>query len=111
MLSKEKRRFPRLNLHAPLSVKLRGTPEFANVISEDVSVGGVSFITNTFIAPATPVNLEINILSRVLSAAGKTIWAQQLPHSYRNRVGVEFSEFNQKEKEYLSDFIDMHTSQ
>jgi len=105
--SKEKRLFPRINLRTPIRYQLRGVPEFDNAISKDISSGGLSFIANKFIAPATPLMLEINILSHIIKPIGKIIWSSPLPHSNRNRLGIEFLELDPKEKDYLGDYIHM----
>jgi len=107
----EKRRFGRVNLHAPVRYQIRGVSEFDNTVSEDISVGGVAFNGFKFIPPATPLMLEINLLSKVLHPIGRVSWCQPLSHSNRNRLGVEFLELESSEKRYLSDYINMQTGQ
>lgn len=104
---KENRRFPRIKLRVPLQYRLRGTSEFDSVSSEDISLGGLRFTNNRFIAPSSSLSLEINILSRVLNPTGRIVWSSPLPHSDRYNLGVEFSEFNPAEKKYLADYIDI----
>lgn len=106
----EKRRFSRINLRAPIRYQILGSSEFDNTLSDNISVGGLSFIGEKFIAPATSLMLEINVLSRILRPAGKISWVSPLPHSERNRLGVEFTELNPKEKNYLEDYINMVTA-
>lgn len=103
----EKRQFPRINLHAPIRYQIRGDSQFDSSFSENISRGGLGCICNKFIAPATAVMLEINILSRILRPIGKIIWSSPLPHSDRNRLGIEFLEFDHNEKNYLTNYIDM----
>lgn len=107
----EKRRFPRLNLHSPIRYQFRGSSEFANAVSDNVSAGGLSFTSGNFIAPATPLMLEVKVLSRIIHPIAKVAWSFPLPHSNRNKVGVEFVEFDRIEKNFLSDFIEMQLSQ
>lgn len=106
-----KRQFPRLNLHSPLRYQIRGNPHFDNAISDNVSVGGLSFTSDTFLAPDTKVMLEFNVLSRVLRTIGRVAWTSPLPHSYRNRSGVEFLEVPEEDRKYLSDYVDIRLSQ
>lgn len=103
----EKRNSPRIKLHRPLRYQIRGRREFYNTISDDISTGGIGFVNNKFIAPLTPVMLEINILSRILRPVGIVAWSYPLPHSNRYRLGMEFLELDPGEKNYLKDFIDM----
>ncbi len=105
----EKRRFPRIRLRAPIRFQIRGLPQSDNAISDDISIGGLSFTGNRFIAPSTPVILEINVLSRILHPAGRIAWSSPLPHSDRNRSGIEFVELSPNEKGHLADYIDMQT--
>jgi len=103
----EKRNFPRIKIRIPISCQIKSTHEFNNTVCGDISLGGVGFINNKFIAPQTPVELEINILSRILRPRGRTKWSTHLSHSDRYRSGIEFLELERKEKNYLKDFIDL----
>lgn len=106
-----KRRAPRIDLRAEMRYQVRGSAsEFSNVISDNISTGGVAFGADKYIAPQTPLMLEIDVLSRVLRPVGRVAWCQPLPHSYRNRLGVEFLEMDPLEKNYLADYISMQTS-
>ena len=67
------------------------------------------FFNDDFIAPNTPVMMEMNILSRVLRPVGRIAWSAPIPHSDRYAMGVEFVEFENEEKRYLQDYIDMHS--
>lgn len=102
---KEKRRFPRIKLRTPLRYQIRGRPEFDHAISDNIGLGGMSFVINRFITPLTVVMLEINILSRILRPIGKVAWSSPLPHSERYRLGVEFLELDHPQKDYLADYV------
>ena len=105
-----KRRAPRIGLRAQMRYQVRGSPsECDNVISHNISAYGVAFNTNKFLAPQTSLMLEIDILSRVLHPIGRVAWCQPVPHSDRNRLGVEFLEIDPLEKNYLEDYIKMQT--
>ncbi len=84
--------------------------EFANVISNNISIFGVSFNTHKYIAPQTPLMLEIDVLSRVLHPIGRVAWCQSLPHSDQRSLGVEFLEMDPLERHYLEDYIYMQTN-
>lgn len=104
----EKRTFPRITLHTPLRYQIRGTADFNNTVSDDISLNGLGIINDRFISPQTYVMLEISVLSRILRPMGKIAWASPLPHSDRYKLGIEFLRLEPKEKSYLQDFIDMH---
>ena len=103
----EKRRFPRIPLRIPLHYQVRGTSKFNNTIINDISLGGLGFTNNEFIASNTALALELDILFRVLRPIGRVAWSSPLPHSDRSRLGVEFLELDPRDKNYLSDYIDM----
>ena len=104
------RRAPRVDLRAQMRYQVRGKPsESDNVISNNISSCGVAFNTNRFIAPQTALMLQIDVLSRVLHPIGRVAWCQPMPHSSRNRLGVEFLEFDPLEKNFLDDYVQMQT--
>ena len=107
---KENRSNPRLNFYSQIRYQLRGKPEFDRGISKDISCGGLRFINEQFIPPASLLMLEINVLNRVIRPVGKVAWSQVLAHSNRSQMGVEFVEFNRIDQRYLKDFIDMQTT-
>ena len=103
------RSFPRISLRAPVRYQLRGEPHYYHSVCENISSGGMSFICNKFVAPLSTLMLEVNVLSRILRPVGKVVWAQPLAHSDRNKLGVQFLQLDNLEKDYLKDFIDMQT--
>ncbi|MFA5062451.1 MAG: PilZ domain-containing protein [Candidatus Omnitrophota bacterium] len=106
-----RRRFQRIDLRAEMRYYVRGAAsEFGSVVSNNISVGGLGFNSDKYIAPQTPLMLEIDVLSKVLHPVGKVAWCQALPRSYRNSLGVEFVEIDPLEKHYLEDYINMQTN-
>lgn len=103
----EKRRSPRVKLYTALSYRVRGTSDVQNTVSRDISLRGMALVNDKFISSETLLNLEIRVLSRVLSAVGKVAWVSPLPYSNRFRIGVEFLEIGPEDKWYLSDYIRM----
>jgi Tfp pilus assembly protein PilZ len=51
--------------------------------------------------------LEINLLSRILNLVGRVAWCTPVAHSDNNRVGVEFIEIDQRQRNYLKDFLSL----
>ena len=105
----EKRRFRRIDLHTRLRYQIRGDSVYDNTISDNISEGGVAFTVSRFISPSTNIMLELDLLCRTLYPIGKVSWCQPLPHSEKNRLGVEFIEFNPIEKSFLADYINIKT--
>ena len=105
----EKRFFPRVRFSTPLRFQLRGAPEANTTISDDLSAGGVGFISDKFLTWNAPVMLEFSLLSRVLKPIGRVAWSSPFPHSNRFRVGIEFTEFNPVDKRFLQDFLTLQS--
>ena len=96
----QKRCFPRISLRVPIKYQVRGASEADNTLCDNISERGLRIISQQYIPPATPVMLEINLSSRVLHPVGRIAWSSPLPHSDRNRIGIEFLELGFEEKEY-----------
>ncbi len=105
-----KRRFPRIGLQAPLHCTIRGNGKTMDVLTEDISEGGLRFINPGFIAPNTHLMLNLNILSRTLNPIARVAWSNTMRHSYRCEVGVEFVGLDEKERVFLNDYISMRRS-
>lgn len=96
-----------MTVKAPLRYQIRGTENFDNSVSDNISLGGIGFTHNKFIAPMTHLMLQINLLSRQLNPVGRVTWVNPLSHSDRYRLGIEFVELDPQEKNYLADYINL----
>jgi len=105
----EKRHFPRIRFRAAVRYQIRGFAGFNDTLSQDLSLGGISFSNNKFIPPQTTVALEINVLSRILRTIGKVSWSSPVAHSDGYRSGVEFLDLVPEETNYLKDYIAMQS--
>lgn len=101
----EKRCFPRIEFRAPLRYQVRGRPESKNTLIENISAGGLSFLSETFMPRETRLMLEFGVLSRVLRPIGRIAWTSPVGHSDQNRLGVEFIELESQERNYLQDYV------
>jgi len=102
--------FPRIDSQVQFRYQLKGLPEFENAVASDISCGGLRFTSDRFIPTSTTVVLEINLLNRILKPVGRIAWTTTLPHSYRNQMGVQFTDFDGTERKYLEDFVDTQLS-
>jgi len=103
----EKRIYPRIALKTPLHYNIRGKAEFSNVVTNDISLGGLSFTDDKYIAPLTDMMLEIKILSRIINPVARVSWSSPIPHSDRYRLGIEFLELDPTKRSYLSQYLEM----
>lgn len=109
-LLKEKRHFSRINFRNPLHFQILGIQETSNTITDNISLGGIGFISKKFLTPESAILLECNLFSRFFKTKGRIAWSSPLPHSDRYRAGVEFQELDLKAKRNLIDYIDIQTS-
>ena len=107
--TQEKRKFPRLKTKAAMRFEVRGENHFKNALSDDISLGGTSFVNDKFIAPKTTLRMQINLLNHIINPIAKVSWVTPVAHSDRYRMGVEFLELNNPEKNYLNDYICLQT--
>ena len=106
-----KRLFPRVQFKGQLHYQVRGTHVFTNTLVDDISSGGVAFANDRYLPPLTQLNIEINLNNHVLHPIGKVIWTSPFSHADRFRTGVEFLEFDQREKKLLTEFVGMRLDQ
>jgi len=111
MIKKERRLYPRISYKSPLHYRVRGYPVFDDAISDNISGGGIGFISEKFIAPSTILMLELGVLSRTLKPVAEVVSSIAVAHSDRNRLGLKFLEMEDEEKSYLENFIKMKTGQ
>ena len=105
--TRESRRSPRVRLTTPVRMQVRGSNLFNRTIGENVSESGLCLVNSEFVAPLTPVMLEIEVLSKVLHPIGKVVWATPYARANRYRLGAEFIEIEPQEKKFLTDFVNM----
>jgi hypothetical protein len=103
----EKRLFPRVRLKAPVFYQVRGAPDGESTLSEDISVGGIAISDDNFVPIDTLMGLKIYVLSRVIAPIGRIAWISSQAHSGKFKMGIQFMELGQLEKEYLTDYIIM----
>ena len=108
---KDLRRFPRIKFQNSLHYQVRGSPDSSSTISDNISINGICFINDRYLPALTSIMLDINLLSRVLRPIGRVVWSEPFSHSDRFKAGVEFFEFDQQEKKFLSEFITMKLDQ
>ena len=105
---KEKRRFPRLNAKFPIRYQIKRGGFFASALTDDLSLSGTRLNADRFFPQGLNLNLELNILSKIINPIGRVIWSQPLPRSNRFQMGIEFININPQDKNHLSEYINMH---
>ena len=102
---KEKRKFPRINAKFPIRYQIKRGGFFASALTDDLSLSGARLNADRFFPQGLKLNLELNILSKIINPVGRVIWSDPSPRTNRYRLGIEFIKINSLDKDYLSDYI------
>lgn len=108
---KERRLYLRVNTKLPIRYQRKRDVFFALASAEDVSLGGAKLSVDRFLPAGLNLNLELNILSKIVKATARVAWIQSLPDSGQYRMGIEFFQLDPEEKNYLSDYINVRGSE
>lgn len=103
----DKRHTPRIDFRLPLRCQIRGKSETSGLLSKNICLGGISFNSESFIAPNTCVNLEISLLNRIINATGQVVRVNYIPRSDKFDMGIKFVELTCVQKKLISDYINM----
>lgn len=106
---KEKRQFPRINAKFPLRYQIKRGGFVASALTQDISISGAKLNADRFFPLGLNLNLELNILSKIINPVGRVIWSQSLPHSDRYQMGIEFIKISPQDRNHLSDYINTTT--
>jgi len=104
---KEKRQFRRVSAKFPIRYQIRRGGFFASGLTENLSLTGARLNADRFFPQGINLNLELNILSKVINPVGRVVWSQPRAHSNRYQMGIEFIEINPQDKNYLTDYVNM----
>lgn len=102
-----KRRSPRIDFRLPLHCQIRGKSETNGLLTKNICLDGISFNSESFIAPNTRLNLEISLLNKIINATGQVVRANHIPRSDKFDMGIKFIELSGEQKNLLTDYINM----
>jgi hypothetical protein len=101
----EKREFQRVEIQLPMKFRetLAQPPLYRGAQVRDVSLGGVRFRTENFLAHDTSLIVEFQLPEslRAIRAISKVSWLRCLPSGHRFEVGSEFVEMTASERALL----------
>jgi hypothetical protein len=109
----ERRRVARINMILTLQCTVEGSSEHFRVMTENVNVLGVKYISLN--ALKKEQNLAIQILvpqsSAPLNLRGRVVWCQEMKKNDRTfyEGGIEFFPLEDDDREFFQRFIDQHT--
>ncbi|MFH1441541.1 MAG: PilZ domain-containing protein [Candidatus Omnitrophota bacterium] len=103
----DKRHSPRIDFRLPLRCQIRGKSEISGLLTKNICIEGISFNSDSFIAPNTCLNLEIALLNRRINTTGQVVRVNHIPRSDKFDMGIKFVELSSEQKKLLSDYINM----
>ena len=91
-MAQEKREYKRIALSTPIRYQHKGSQRFGNSIGQDLSPGGLGFISNEFFPVSTHLVFEVKHPERAeyIKAAGEVMWISNQRYSDRYSVGARF---------------------
>jgi len=105
----ERRRVPRFNLSVPVEYRKLREPASTKKGSliKDISLGGVRFETDEFLAFTARLVLDISLPlpERSVSVVSKIAWIRKLPQPDCYEVGNQFLEMSKETKDRLSGYL------
>ncbi|MDD5449286.1 MAG: PilZ domain-containing protein [Candidatus Omnitrophica bacterium] len=105
----EKRKASRFKMAMPVDYRmLRASQEAKRKsFTSDISIGGVRFIADEFLALTARMVIDINlpVPERSVSAVSKIAWIRKLPDDDKYEIGNQFLEMSRDDKERLSNYL------
>ncbi len=109
ILSKERRKYFRLNAYHLLKYKIAGKSDALEVLAfvKDISAGGVRFHVQEKLPLGTVIELEINFpgYPEAVRAKAKVVRVTQLKGCDECAVGAEFIDISESAKNFINDKI------
>ena len=88
----EKRKFFRHPIHAPIKLQVDKRPESLSIKSQDISLGGLSFLWGSKLAKGDFVSLFISVKQKFFEVKGRVAYSVPDARSGQFRNGVAFAD-------------------
>ncbi len=89
---RERRQYVRIPEEAEITYQVIKKPEMFDFFTRDMSLGGIRFLSNEFIAHDSllEIRLTLSRLSFSFAALVKVVWVSRQGHNDRYEIGAEF---------------------
>ncbi len=112
--AEDKRRYKRVESVLPVQFKnLRKTADPVNgTLSQNISEGGVCFMTKEFISLACRLVVEISLptLPKPIKAISKIAWIRKIPIKDQYMLGNQFLEMTKEDRAHVMNFVNNSTN-
>ncbi len=88
------RRYKRIVFKRPIKSRAEGWDVLTGHLAQDLSEGGVRFISTEFIPVNTEIMVQIQLKdqSRIIEIPGRVVWVRVNPASDNYQFGLEFAD-------------------
>lgn len=103
----EKRKYFRLKEGDSISYTIIPNYKSERMITIDLSVGGIRFITEHFVSPDSVIKLELTLerAKRVVNAIAQVRWIRSIYDDERYEIGVEFIDIEREDSQFLNQYL------
>lgn len=103
----ENRKAPRARISFPLKCEIGEKTSYFNSVSKDLSNGGVRVLSEQFVTPGDTINVNINLIEKMISARAKIVWCNESDYGQRYLFGAEFVDMTEDDKNTLRSFLSL----
>ena len=109
---KERRKFKRINEQTAVGYSVMPNYKSERKLTQDLSLGGIKFISDHFIPVGSVLKLEISLkhTPRVISAVARLVWIKAIFNDEHYDAGAEFIEIDREDLEFMRDYLDRKPS-
>ncbi|MFH1457858.1 MAG: PilZ domain-containing protein [Candidatus Omnitrophota bacterium] len=103
----ERRKFLRLKENDKICFSEIPYSKSERILSLDVSIGGVRFLSNHFIKPQSTLKIEMAFerAKKAINVLAVVKWIKSVYEDERYEVGAEFVDIDKEDARFLNDYV------
>lgn len=104
----ERRKTIRKDIRVPIKYQMEKIAH--GVLTRDLSVGGLSFVANHFLAKSAklPVTVAFSSVDHPFSILSTVAWVSSMSYGEQFRIGIKFDEMNSYYRKQIDMFVKQH---
>lgn len=108
MQGSERRKSVRKDIRVPIKYHMEKIAH--GVLTRDLSVGGLSFVANHFLAKSVklPVTVAFSSVDHPFSIMSTVAWVSSMPYGEQFCIGIKFDEMDSYYKKQIETFVKQH---
>jgi len=101
----EKRKELRAGTTFPVSCNTLSNRNYFYTVCRDLSSEGAKIITDNFIPSGDSMQIDINLITKVINLKAKVMWCNKERYSDRYSAGLMFTELTKQARDQISNFL------